>query len=284
MAVTLDDYKGGPTAWCPGCGNFGILRALQQALVALELPPHRVLIVSGIGQAGKLPHYLRCNALNGLHGRTLPVATAAKLANHELTVIAVGGDGDGYGEGGNHFLHALRRNTDLTYLVHNNQVYGLTKGQASPTSDPGFVTKVTPQGAPAPLNPLAVAIAAGGGFVARGFAGDIPHLTRLIQEALRHRGFSLVDILQPCVSFNYKNTFAWFRERVYKVEETGYDPTDQIAAFARSQEWGERIPIGIIYRHQRPTFEEHFPTLRDGPLVSRQIDPHRIEPLLEEFK
>jgi 2-oxoglutarate ferredoxin oxidoreductase subunit beta len=282
--VTLDDYKGGPTAWCPGCGNFGILRALQQALVALELPPHRVLIVSGIGQAAKLPHYLRCNTLNGLHGRTLPVATGARLANHELTVIAVGGDGDGYGEGGNHFLHALRRNIDITYLVHNNQVYGLTKGQASPTSDPGFVTKVTPQGTPTPLNPLSVAIAAGGGFVARSFSGDIPHLSAIIQQAIQHRGFSLVDVLQPCVSFNSRNTFAWYRERVHQVEEPGHDPTDKIEAFAKAQEWDGGIPIGVIYRQERTTFEEQFPALRDGILVKREIVPGAVERLLEEFK
>jgi 2-oxoglutarate ferredoxin oxidoreductase subunit beta len=281
--VTLDDYRGGPTAWCPGCGNFGILRALQQALVALELPPHRVLVVSGIGQAGKLPHYLKCNALNGLHGRTLPVATGAKLANHGLTVIAVGGDGDGYGEGGNHFLHAMRRNIDITYLVHNNQVYGLTKGQASPTSDAGFVTRVTPQGAPAPLNPLSVAIAAGGSFVARSFAGDIPHLSEVIQQAIRHRGFALVDVLQPCVSFNPRNTFAWYRERVYRVEESDHDPTDRMAAFARAQEWDGRIPTGVIYRQERPTFEEYFPALRDGPLVKQDLDPHHIGQLLKEF-
>ncbi|MEE9203264.1 MAG: 2-oxoacid:ferredoxin oxidoreductase subunit beta [Dehalococcoidia bacterium] len=282
--VTLEDYKGGPTAWCPGCGNFGILLALQQALVALELPPHQVLIVSGIGQAAKLPHYLKCNTLNGLHGRTLPVATGARLANHELTVIAVGGDGDGYGEGGNHFLHALRRNIDITYLVHNNQVYGLTKGQASPTSDPGFVTKTTPQGAPTPLNPLSVAIAAGGGFVARSFSGDIPHLSGLIQQAIQHRGFSLVDVLQPCVSFNPKNTFAWYRERVHRVEEPGHDPTDKMVAFARAQEWDGSIPIGVIYRHQRPTFEEELPALRDGALVKRKLEPGHVARLLSEFK
>jgi 2-oxoglutarate ferredoxin oxidoreductase subunit beta len=282
--VTLEDYQGGPTAWCPGCGNFGILTALQQALVALELPPHQVLIVSGIGQAAKLPHYLKCNAINGLHGRALAVATGARLANHGLTVIAVGGDGDGYGEGGNHFLHAVRRNTDITYLVHNNQVYGLTKGQASPTSDPGFVTKTTPQGATTPLHPLSVAIAAEGGFVARSFSGDISHLSEVIQQAIQHRGFALVDVLQPCVSFNPRNTFAWYRERVYKVEESGHDPTDKMAAFAKAQEWDGRIPIGIIYRQERPILEEQFPALSDGPLVRREIVPGQVKQLFGEFK
>ncbi len=176
MTISLADYAGIPTAWCPGCGNFGILKAVNQALVDLQIEPYNVLLVSGIGQAGKLPHYTRGNVLNVLHGRPLPAAIGAKIVNPGLTVIAVSGDGDGYGEGGNHFLHSVRRNHDITYLVHNNQVYGLTKGQASPTSDLGFVTKTSLEGASNPLNPLSVAIAAGASFVARGFAGDIPHL------------------------------------------------------------------------------------------------------------
>jgi len=185
--VKIADYAGGKTAWCPGCGNFGILNALKQALVALEIEPYRVLMVSGIGQAGKLPHYTKGNVFNSLHGRTLPVATGAKIVNPELIVIAVAGDGDGYGEGGNHFINAARRNNDITYLVHNNQVYGLTKGQASPTSDFGFVTKTTPQGADMPLNPIALAIATDASFVARGFAGDVNHLSQLIMHGVQHQ-------------------------------------------------------------------------------------------------
>jgi len=282
--VSLKDYEGTvEPAWCQGCGNFGILTALKRALVDLDIAPHQVLMVSGIGQAGKLPHYTRCHVLNELHGRAVPAAIGAKIANSDLVVIAVGGEGDGYGEGGNHFLHAVRRNHDMTYLVHNNQVYALTKGQTSPTSDLGFVTKTTPQGAPRPLNPLAVAIAAGGTFVARGFAGDIDHLSGVIKEAVQHRGFSLVDILQPCVSFNHRNTFAWYRERVYRLESDGHDPDDRAAAFGKAQEWGERIPIGVVYREERATFEDHLPALKRGLLVRASMDPGLVGPLLDEF-
>jgi 2-oxoglutarate ferredoxin oxidoreductase subunit beta len=279
----MADYAGAPTAWCPGCGNFGILTALKRALVELEIEPYRVLMVSGIGQAGKLPHYTKGNVLNVLHGRTLPAATAAKIANHELVVIAIGGDGDGYGEGGNHFFHSLRRNHNITYLVHNNQVYGLTKGQASPTSDPGFITKTTPQGAYNPVNPMTLAIAAEGTFIARGFAGDPEHLAGLIKKGIQHRGFSLIDILQPCVTFNHKNTYAWYRERVYKLEESSYDPSNKLAAFEKAQEWGDRIPIGVIYKKERATFEEQLPALSKGTLVRQIIDPANVERLLGEF-
>jgi 2-oxoglutarate ferredoxin oxidoreductase subunit beta len=282
--VKITDYAGGQPAWCPGCGNFGILNALKKALVELALEPHKVLMVSGIGQAGKLPHYTRGNVLNVLHGRTLPSSAGAKIANPELTVIAVGGDGDGYGEGGNHFLHSARRNHDITYLVHNNQVYALTKGQASPTSDVGFVTKTTPHGAPMMLNSLAVAIAAGGTFVARGFSGDPDHLTGLIKSGIQHRGFALIEILQPCVSFNHRNTYAWYKERAYKLEETSHQAGDRFAAMEKSQEWGERIPIGVLYRQERPTFEDEFPVLGKGPLAKQAIDPAQVGKLLDEFE
>jgi len=282
--VTVQDYRpASPITWCPGCGNFGILRALTKALVELELEPHRVLMVSGIGQAGKLPHYTRCHVLNELHGRPLPAAIGAKIANPELIVIAVGGDGDGYGEGGNHFINAVRRNHDITYLVHNNQVYGLTKGQASPTSDFGFVTKTTPQGADMPLNPIALALACDATFVARGFAGDIEHLSALVRLGIEHKGFAFIDILQPCVSFNHKNTYAWYRERVYKLEESGYNPGDKMAAFQKAQEWGDRIPVGVIHKEERATFEERLPALSKGPLARRKPDPMQAETLLDEF-
>lgn len=281
--VKMADYAGMTTAWCPGCGNFGILTALKRALVELEMEPHRVLMVSGIGQAGKLPHYTRGNVLNVLHGRTLPTAAGAKIANPELIVIAVGGDGDGYGEGGNHFIHSVRRNHDITYLVHDNQVYGLTKGQASPTSDLGFVTKTTPQGATTPMNPMALAVAMDGSFVARGFAGDVEHLSGLIKVAIQHKGFALIDVLQPCVVFNHKNTYAWYRERVYRLEESGYNPDDRLAAFEKALEWGERIPIGVIYKQERVTFEEQLPALGKGPLAGQNVDLEQVEGLLEEF-
>jgi 2-oxoglutarate ferredoxin oxidoreductase subunit beta len=281
--VTASDYAGLKPAWCPGCGNFGILNALNRALIEMEIEPHQVLLVSGIGQAGKLPHYTRGNVFNSLHGRPIPPAIGAKIANPELIVIAVSGDGDAYGEGGNHFLHAARRNHDITYLVHNNQVYGLTKGQASPTSDVGFITKTTPYGAASPVNPIALAIVSGASFVGRGFAGDIDHLSHLIKKGITHRGFALIDILQPCVSFNHKNTFQWYRERVYNLEDEKYDPSDKKAALEKALIWGEEIPIGIIYEENLPVYEDQLPALSEEPLVKQKIDPRRVEKLLAEF-
>ena len=282
--VTIADYTGLTPAWCPGCGNFGILRAVNQALAGLNIEPYRVLMVSGIGQAGKLPHYTKCNVLNVLHGRTLPVAAGAKIANPKLIVIAVGGDGDGYGEGGNHFVHAMRRNHDITYLVHNNQVYGLTKGQASPTSDQGFITRTTPEGSGVPINPIALAIAAGASFVARGFAGDAEYLADLIKMGITHKGFALIDILQPCVSFNHKNTYSWYRERVYELEQdSNHDVSNKVVAFTKAQEWGDRIPIGVIYKQELPTFEEQLPVLKKESLVKQKIEPRQVEGLLDEF-
>jgi len=283
--VTVKEYAESiPIAWCPGCGNFAILQALRKALVDLGIEPHQVLFVSGIGQAPKLPHYTRGNVFNGLHGRTLPAATGARIANHELIVIGIDGDGGAYGEGIGHLLATIRRNVNMTYMVHNNQVYGLTKGQASPTSDLGFVTKTTPLGATQPVNPLALALASDVSFLARGFAGDIEHLSVLLKMGIEHQGFSLIDILQPCVSFNHKNTYQWYRERVYKVEdESGYDSSDKIAAFARAQEWGDRIPIGLIYRKERPVYEEQLPALGEMTLVKQKINPRQFEALLDEF-
>jgi len=281
--VTVSDYAGLKPAWCPGCGNFGILEALNRALIEMEIEPHQVLLVSGIGQAGKLPHYTRGNVFNSLHGRPVPPAIGARIANSELIVIAISGDGDAYGEGGNHFLHAARRNHDITYLVHNNRVYGLTKGQASPTSDVGFITKTTPYGAASPVNPIALAIVSGASFVGRGFAGDIDHLSNLIKKGISHRGFALIDILQPCVSFNHKNTFQWYRERVYKLEDERYDPSDKKAALEKALMWGEEIPIGIIYEENLPIYEDQLPALSEGPLVKQKIDPRRVEKLLAEF-
>ncbi|RMF90411.1 MAG: 2-oxoacid:ferredoxin oxidoreductase subunit beta [Methanobacteriota archaeon] len=282
--VRIEDYGEFETAWCPGCGNFGILKALKKALVGLGKEPHEVLLVSGIGQSGKLPHYLRCNTFNGLHGRTLPPATGAKAANQELTVLAIAGDGDAYGEGGNHLVHAIRRNPDITLLVHNNQIYGLTKGQASPTSDLGMKTKVQGHGVfETPLNPLALAISLDCSFVARGFAGDVSHLSNLIAKAIKHKGFSLVDILQPCVTFNRLNTFQWYRERVYRLEDTGHRPDDRTEAFEKSLEWGDKIPIGVFYERRGPTFEDNLPALSRGPLYRQKHDLSLVEKLMEKF-
>ncbi len=200
-------------------------------------------------------------------------------------MIAVGGDGDGYGEGGNHLIHTIRRNMNITYLIHNNQIYGLTKGQASPTSDKGFIGKTTPGGVLSePLNPIALAIALGITFVARGFSGRISHLVNLIVEGINHNGFALIDILQPCVSFNRQNTYSWYKKRVYNLEDEGdYDASNKLLAFKKAQEWGEKIPIGIIYRSKSIAFESNIPALKEGPLVKQTFDPLRITDLLQEF-
>ena len=278
--VTLKDYGQYETAWCPGCGNFFILEAVKKALVASELESHQVLLVSGIGQAAKAPHYLNANVFNGLHGRSLPVATGAKLANPDLTVIVESGDGCNYGEGGNHLLAAIRRNIDVTLLVHNNQIYGLTKGQASPTTAEDFVTKAQPEGvASAPFNPIAVAVAMQAGFVARGFSGMADHLSELIQEGIAHQGFSLIDILQPCVSFNKVNTFAWYKKRCYPLSKE-YDPADWENAMKQATEWGDKIPIGIIYRNNRPSFGEH---VGRGPLVRQKVDSKKLRKIMEGY-
>ena len=281
--LTLDDYGTYDTAWCPGCGNFGILPALKQALLACGLAPHQVLIVSGIGQAAKTPHYLNANFFNGLHGRSLPVATGARLANPTLKVIAESGDGCMYGEGGNHFLAAIRRNIDITVLVHDNQVYGLTKGQASPTSDAGFTTKAQPDGVHASaFNPVAVAVAMKAGFVARGFSGMGDHLAGLIQRAIQHEGFAMVDILQPCISFNKVNTFRWYRDRCKPLPEN-YDARDWHRAMDTATTWGDEIPVGVIFESSAPPYESHFPACKAGALGSRPVDLDALERIMMSY-
>ncbi len=281
--LSLKDFEGQKPAWCPGCGNFMILRAFNEAMVELGLAPHEFVLVSGIGQAGKLPHYTRGHTFNGLHGRTLPVATGIKLANHKLKVFAVAGDGDCYGEGGNHLIHAIRRNPDIKLLVHNNQIYGLTKGQASPTSMKGILTKTQPFGVISEtFNPLAMAVALDCSFVARGFSGYSEHLKELIKEAVHHRGFALIDILQPCVSFNKINTYQWYKARVYELDNT-YNPEDKILAFQKSLEWDDQIPLGIIYRVNKPTLEEQIPVLKEEPLVKQKLQLGKGQELLNSF-
>lgn len=284
--MDIKDFKSSDEiAWCPGCGNFGILNAVKKTLVNLGKSPKDILLVSGIGQAAKLPHYVKCNCFNGLHGRALPVAAAAKIANHTLTVLVTTGDGDCYGEGGNHLIHNIRRNTDITVIVHDNQIYGLTKGQASPTTDPGYVTKVQAEGVVLePLHPLEMAIALGAGFVARGYSLDIEHLSWLISEGIKHKGFSLIDVLQPCVSFNKKNTYEWYTQRVYKVnDDSSYNPEDKMAAYEKAHEWGDRIPVGIIYRTEKETYEEKRGLSQRAPLVEEQIEDIDITSILSEF-
>ncbi len=261
-------------SWCPGCGNFQILDTLKDTLADLDLSPEDVVIVSGIGQAGKTPHYLSCNMFNGLHGRTLPLATGVKVCNPELTVFAVGGDGDMYGEGGNHLIHAMRRNPDITNIVHNNMVYGLTKGQASPTSQRRFVTPVQVHGVShEPFNPVAMAITLNASFVARAFSGDREQTSRILKKAIRHRGYALVDILQPCVTFNKVNTFQWFRDNSYYLEDS-YDPSDRMGALERTI-GQDRFALGVLYTSpERPAFEEGLPVYAESsePLRTRQLN------------
>jgi 2-oxoglutarate ferredoxin oxidoreductase subunit beta len=256
------------TAWCPGCGNFHILEALEHALDTLGTDRRRLVLVSGIGQAAKLPHYAKANVFNGLHGRALPAATGIKMANKKLLVLITSGDGDMYGEGGNHLVHAMRRNIGVKAFVHNNQVYGLTKGQASPTSEPGFVTKVQVDGVlSAPFNPLALAVTLGVSFVARSSAVIPDHLQTMMQEAIRAKGFALLDILQPCVTFNKVNTYKWYRDRVKELPKN-HDPRDRDQALAAAMTWGDEIPVGVIYRGARPAFEDAHPILSGAPLVN----------------
>jgi 2-oxoglutarate ferredoxin oxidoreductase subunit beta len=267
-------------AWCPGCGNFGILRAVKMALTEHNIAPHEIFIVTGIGQGSKLPHYMKVTGYHTLHGRALAVATGARLANHGLRVMTAHGDGDGYAMGLGHMLHAIRRNMDIVDVVQDNRIYGLTRGQYSPTSEQGKRTPSSPEGSiDRPVEPLALAITAGATFVSRGYTGELKHLAWLIGEALEHVGYALVDILQPCVVFNRSYAYDYYNERVYKLEEEPeYDPTDRTAAWEKGQEWGERIPIGIFYRGEpAPTYEEQVPTLKAGPLVEQPLKKLRAE-------
>jgi 2-oxoglutarate/2-oxoacid ferredoxin oxidoreductase subunit beta len=272
------------TAWCPGCGNFSILACLSRALTELGKDPHEVLLVGGIGQAAKIVQYISANSFSGLHGRALPAAVAAKIANSALTVIVSTGDGDSYGEGGNHFIHNIRRNVDICHFVHDNQIYGLTKGQASPTSQLGHVTDTQTFGnLSIPFNPILTALALGAGFAARGFTGDQDQLTDLMKQAITYRGYALVDIIQPCVSFNKVNTFADDTKRVRPLP-AGYNPADLAAALRIAQDVGEKIPTGVIYKVERPTFHDRHPVLTTGkPLVERAFDPEVIRCLVADL-
>ncbi len=291
--IELQDYKSAtkPT-WCPGCGDYAVLNGLQRALQELQLKPWEVTIVSGIGCSSNLPHFLSTYGFHSIHGRSIPVATGIKLANPELTVIAAGGDGDGYGIGAGHFLHAMRRNLDITYVVMDNQIYGLTTGQASPTSEREMKTKSTPQGdIENPINPITLALSAGATYVARGFSGDAKTLAELFAKGIRHRGFSLIDVLSPCVTYNHDNTYDWFRSRVYPLEKEGHDPSDLHAAMGKAMEWPnldrtrDRIPIGVFYeRTDLPTYEDLEPALKMGPPVKQPLGLANPEELLEEFR
>lgn len=285
MAKALDfqsEYK--PT-WCPGCGNFGIFAAVKNALAELGLETHQVVSVFGIGCFGNGSNCYGDYVFHGIHGRTLPVACGIKLANHNLTVIADAGDGDGYGEGGNHFIHTCRKNIDLTFLVHDNRMYSLTQGQLSPTSPKGFLTKSTPFGSlDTPFNPLAIALINGATFVAQGYCNDIKHLTELIKKAIMHRGFALVNILQVCVTFNKVNTDQWYKERIYKLEETPHDAKNFGQALTAALKQEDKLPIGVLYQIEKPTYEEQLPQIKDKPLVKQDISQVDIARSLEEYK
>lgn len=271
-------------AWCPGCGNFGILKALEGALAEMEIAPEGLVMVSGIGQAAKIPHYMRCNAFNGLHGRALPAAVAIKAANPRLVVVAESGDGDMYGEGGNHFLATIRRNPDITNIVHNNMVYGLTKGQASPTSQRGFVTPVQTAGVILePFNPIPVAVALDASFVARAFIDDVDLTREIIIKALSHRGYALVDIFQPCVSFNRTNTYKWFKDHTYYLEDS-YDPRDRVRAFEKAVD-PTKFPLGVIYTNpKKATFEGSLTVYAEDstPVIKRERDLKKLQRFIDE--
>jgi len=287
--ISMADYKGRVDPdWCPGCGDFGVLAAVQKALVELQIPKHEVATISGIGCSSNFPGFIETYGMHTLHGRSLPVATGMKLANHAMTVLVTGGDGDGFGIGCNHFIHTIRRNVDLTYIVMDNQIYGLTTGQTSPTSRIGMKTKSMPYGnIENPLNPIALALAAGATFVARGFSGEQKHLTELIKRGIEHKGFSFIDVFSPCVTYNRDNTFQWFRPRVKKLEDNAeYDPSDWSAAMEKSLLWGEEIPIGRFFeRTDLPTLHGSEPVLNAGPLVhqNNRIPADVAQKFIEEL-
>ena len=286
--VSRQDFQSpeAPT-WCKGCGNYGVMNALKMALAEQGIAPHQVVICSGIGCGSKLPHYMKVNGFHSLHGRVLPLATGARLANHRMPIVAVHGDGDGYGMGLGHFAHAARRNIGIVDVVQNNRVYGLTRGQYSPTSDRGMRTPTSPEGAiETPVPPLALAITMGATFVARGYAGRLRHLVWILGQALQHRGYALVDVLQPCVTFNRPSAYDFYNPRVYLLEETEHDIGDREVAWKRALEWGERIPLGIVYRTEDvPAYEEQVLALEAGPLTKQplaKLEPDQVEELIAE--
>ena len=283
--MVMADLKGKVDPdWCPGCGDFGVLAAVQKALVELQIPNHSVATVSGIGCSSNFPGFINTYGMHTLHGRSLPVASGLKMANHDLTVLVTGGDGDGFGIGVGHFVHAMRRNINLTYMVLDNQIYGLTTGQTSPASRIGMKTKSNPYGnMDTPVNPLTLALSAGATFVGRGFSGEQKHLTELIKQAIQHKGFSFLDIFSPCVTYNKDNTFQWFRPRVKKLEEdAAYDSTNWIGAVDKATIWGDEIFIGKFFeRTDLPTLEETEPVLDDMALIHRDL--HIPEDVAKKF-
>lgn len=278
----MTSYK---PSWCPGCGNFGIWIAMRKALAELGLKPEKVLIVYGVGCAGNGTNFTKTYAWHSLHGRAVPTAVGAKLANQDLTVIVMAGDGDALGEGMGHFIHAIRGNANVTYIIHENKTYSLTTGQAAPTSDKGYKAKTTPEGViEEAVNPVSLAISAGASFVARGFAGNADHLKDVFKAAIQHKGFSVVDVFQPCVTFNMVNTFKWFFDRLYNIDQDKtYNKTDFARALKESFVWGEKIPYGIFYENTKPSYGDQLPQLRGKALVNRPMEVRDIEKLVSEF-
>ena len=268
------DFKGKSNPdWCPGCGDFGVLNAIQRAVAELGFRPHEIMTVSGIGCSSNLPGYINTYGMHTLHGRSLAMATGVKMANHEMNVIVTGGDGDGYGIGGNHFTHTSRRNLNILYLVMDNQIYGLTTGQISPTSEVGMKTKSTPHGSiELPINPIANAITSGATWVARGYTGNIKQLVRLIKEGIEHKGFALLDVFSPCVTFNKVNTYQFFRPRVQPLEDIEHDSSDWKQGMEKAMVWGDVIHTGVFFKtNTRLTLEEQEPVLDEGgPLAHRE--------------
>lgn len=273
VSLKPQGYKGKVEPdWCPGCGDFGVLKGLQKACSELGIMPHEIVTVSGIGCSSNFPGYFNAYGMHTLHGRPLAVATGVQMANPELTVIATGGDGDGYGIGGNHFTHTARRNVDLTYLVMNNQIYGLTTGQLSPTSCMDMKTKSSPFGSvEKPINPITSAIMNGATFVARGYSGNGKQLVNLMKAAIEHKGFSLIDIFSPCVTFNHDNDYNFFKPRVKPLEDEGHDPSDWKSACEKAMMWGEVIYTGLFLQTERPSLDQLEPVLEDGPMSSREL-------------
>ena len=274
VQLTARDFKGKVDPdWCPGCGDFGVLNSIQRACAELGLRPHEILAVSGIGCSSNLPGYFNSYGMHTLHGRSLAFATGAKMANHNLNVIATGGDGDGYGIGGNHFTHTAPRNVDLTYVVMNNQIYGLTTGQVSPTSRDGMKTKSTPFGSvEMPINPITTAIMNGATYVARGYSGDVRHLTELIKGGIQHKGFALIDIFSPCVTFNNDNGHPFFKERVRTLEDEGHDTADWKTACEKAMLWGDTIYTGLFFKAgSQESLDQREPVLERGPMALREL-------------
>ena len=288
IELPIETYSGPVDPdWCPGCGDFGVLKAVKMAAGKAGVAPKDLVVISGIGCSSNLPGYVHAYGVHSLHGRAVAVATGVRLANIDLKVVITGGDGDGYGIGIGHFIHAMRRNLDLTYVVMDNQIYGLTTGQASPTTMKDMRTKSTPRGnVELPINPIALALVSGATYVARGFSGDPNHMADLIAGGIQHKGFALIDAFSPCVTYNKLNTYPWFKKRVYKLEEDrAHNSTNVRVALEKSFEWGDRIPIGLFYRDAQPTYEDSEPAFKRGPLTKQPLapDPALFETLVEEL-